>query len=98
MLDEPDRCRLSADALQRRIRENRRFHKYVRLMRRIRLRIFEYEDQGTLEQAQRVIERIKLIWGPRWERRARRLEVDVLEHLRCQLEAADAGNAQRTTG
>jgi hypothetical protein len=66
-------------SLRHAIWENRRFHKYERMLRQIRLRVFEYEDQGRLEQAQRIIERIKAICGPWWEKRAKRLENEMLE-------------------
>jgi len=68
-------------SLRRAIRDNRRFHKYEAMLRRIRLRIFEYEDQGRLEQARRIIDRIKVICGPWWEKRAKRLENKMLERL-----------------
>ncbi len=82
MIDEADRILLSPQSLQRKIRENQRFHKYERMLRRIRLRIFEYEDQGKLEKAHRVIAKIKVICGPTWERRAKRLEEERLSRLR----------------
>ena len=69
-------------SLKRAIWDNRRFHKYQRTLRQIRLRIFEYEDAGRLKKAQRVIERIKTICGPTWERRAKRQEDETLAHLR----------------
>ena len=82
MIDDADRILLSPKSLQRKIRENQRFHKYERILRRIRLRIFEYEDQGKLEKAHRVIGRIKVICGPMWERRVKRLEEERLSRLR----------------
>lgn len=68
-------------SLRQSIRDNRRFFKYERMLRRIRLRIFNYEDQGKLEKAQRVIERIKRICGPMWGKRAKRLENRMLDRL-----------------
>jgi hypothetical protein len=68
-------------SLNQAIRDNRRFHKYERLLRLVRLRIFEYEDQGKLDKAERVIARIKAICGPTWEKRAKRLENRMLERL-----------------
>ena len=56
-----------AKSLKQAIWENRRFHKYERLLRRIRLRVFEYEDSGRLTKAERVIARIKTICGPMWK-------------------------------
>lgn len=41
--------------LKLKISANQRFHKYERMLRRIRLRIFDYEDQGKLDKAQRII-------------------------------------------
>ena len=67
--------------LRQAIRDNRRFHKYERTLRRIRLRVFQYEDEGKLEKAQRVIERIKIICRPTWEKRAKRLENKMLGRL-----------------
>ncbi len=68
-------------SVKRAIRDNRRFHKYERLLRQLRLRIFDYEDDGRLEQAQRIIDRIKVICGPWWEKRTKRLENRMLERL-----------------
>lgn len=82
MIDDADRILLSPASLKRKIRENQRFHKYERILRRIRLRIFEYEDQGKLDKAQRVIARIKVICGPWWEKRGKRLEEQQLSLLR----------------
>ena len=56
------------------IRDNQRFHKYERMLRRIRRNVFDYEDQGKLEKAHRVIGKIKVICGPVWQKRAKRLE------------------------
>jgi len=39
-------------SLRRAIRDNQRFCKYERLLRRIRLRVFQYGDDGELEKAQ----------------------------------------------
>lgn len=82
MIDDADRILLSPKSLKRKIRENQRFHKYERMLRRIRLRIFEYEDQGKLEKAHRVIAKIKVICGPTWERRAKRVQEERLSRLR----------------
>lgn len=60
--------------LKHAIRDNRRHYKYERILRQIRLRIFDYEEQDKLEKAQRVIAKIKVICGPRWRARAKRLE------------------------
>jgi hypothetical protein len=71
-----------AGSLRKAVRDNRRFHKYERLLRHIRLRIFDYEDSGKLEKAQRIIERIKAICNPTWQTRAKRLENKTLDRLR----------------
>ena len=39
-------------SLRRAIRDNQRFCKYERLLRWIRLHVFQYEDDGELEKAQ----------------------------------------------
>lgn len=67
--------------LREAIRDNRRHHKYERMLRRIRLRFFEYEDAGNLKKAQRIIARIKVICGPRWRVRAKRLEDQKLHRI-----------------
>ena len=66
-------------SLRQAIRDNQRFHKYEAMLRHIRLRIFDYEDMGTLDKAERIIKRIKVICGPWWEKRVRRLENEMLE-------------------
>ena len=68
-------------SLQQAIWENRRFCKYEAMLRRIRLHIFDYEDLGKSDKAQKVIARIKAICGPTWEKRAKRLENKMLERL-----------------
>ena len=69
-------------SLKQAIRDNRRFQKYERMLRRIRLCVFDYEDSGKLDKAERVIARIKAICGPTWERRAKQQENGMLERLR----------------
>ena len=68
-------------SLRQAIRDNRRFHKYERMLRHIRLRTFDYEDSGKLEKAKRIIERIKILCRPTWEKRAKRLENNMLNRL-----------------
>ena len=68
-------------SLKKAIRDNQRFHKYERTLRRIRLRVFQYEDMGRSDKAQRIVERIKRICGPWWRKRAKRLENKALERL-----------------
>lgn len=60
--------------LREAIRDNQRHYKYEQMLRQIRLRIFEYEDSGKIEKAQRVVAKIKLICGPRWEARQKRIQ------------------------
>jgi hypothetical protein len=69
-------------SLKQAIKDNQRFCKYERLLRRIRLRIYEYEDQGKLEKAHRIIDKIKVICGPWWTKRAKRQEEKMLNRLR----------------
>ena len=69
-------------SLKEAIRDNQRFHKYERLLRHLRLRIFDYEDQGKVEKAQRIIEQIKVICGRTWDKRAKRQEEKILQRLR----------------
>jgi hypothetical protein len=71
-------------SLKQAIRDNQRFHKYEAMLRRIRLRIFDYEDQGKLEKAHRIIKNIKLICGPWWDKRAKRQEEKMLNRLRWE--------------
>jgi hypothetical protein len=66
-------------SLRRAIRDNQRFCNYERTLRRIRLRVFQYEDMGRSDKAQRIIERIKQICGPMWRKRAKRLQSKMLE-------------------
>ena len=69
-------------SLKQAIRDNQRFFKYERILRRIRLRIFDYEDMGKLDKVKRIIERIKSICEPVWEKRAKRSENKMLKRLR----------------
>ena len=68
-------------SLKQAIKDNQRFHKYEAMLRHLRLRTFDYEDQGKLDKAQRVIAHIKAICGPWWAKRAKRLENGMLERL-----------------
>ena len=57
--------------LEQAIERNRiqqfRFRRAERILREVRLRIFDYEDEGKLEKAKRVIEKCKAILMPLWE-------------------------------
>lgn len=74
----------SSTTLKRKIVANQRFHKYERTLRRIRLRIFEYEDAGKLDKAHRIIEKIKALCSPWWTRRAGRIADRHSQRLRWQ--------------
>lgn len=57
--------------MRRKIMRNQRFHKYESLLRRIRQRVFDYEDAGTYPKALRIIQKIKTFSEPFHERRVR---------------------------
>lgn len=59
--------------LKQAIRDNQRFFKYENMLRRIRLNVFEYEDAGKTDKANRIIDKIKQICYPRWQARRERL-------------------------
>lgn len=61
-----DGYRTSSKTLQAKIRANQRYHNYRRILRKIRLRIFDYEDESSekLAKAQRIIDRIKKLSEP----------------------------------
>lgn len=67
-------------SLEKKIEENRRKHaryrKYETVLRRVRLKIFDYEDEGPekLAKAQRVIAKCKAILRPLWEAQAQARE------------------------
>jgi hypothetical protein len=69
-------------SLRQAIKDNRRFHKYEKLLRHIRQRIYDYEDQGKSEKAHRVIDKIKVICQPWWDKRAKRQQEKMLQRLR----------------
>lgn len=48
-------------------RKQLRYKKYTNLLRRIRLKIFDYEDEGKSEQASRIITKCKVILEPYWQ-------------------------------
>lgn len=45
--------------LEEKVKYYRRCEKHDRIIRKIRLRIFDYEDEGKLEKAHRVIRKLK---------------------------------------
>lgn len=61
-------------SLAEKIKENRtreaRRDKAERILRAVRVRIFDYEDEGREEKARQIIARCKAILRPRWEARA----------------------------
>lgn len=79
-----ERQLLSSESLRRKIVANQRFHKYEAMLRRIRKNIFDYEDAGKLEKANRVIAKIKIICEPWWKRRTSRLADRQTQRLRWQ--------------
>lgn len=54
------------DAIERNRRKWARWRKYEAMLRRIRLRVFDYEDSGQSEKAEQVVRRIKKILAPKW--------------------------------
>lgn len=57
---------------------------YERILRRVRQRVFQYDDAGRGDQAQRVIRAIKARCMPYWDERAheqRRARTDELMRL-----------------
>ena len=71
---QPSEQVMKQRTLREAIRDNQRHFKYERMLRQIRLRIYEYEDAGKLEKAQRVIAKCKAICGPRWEARQKLIQ------------------------
>jgi hypothetical protein len=63
-----------ADAIRDNRKREARYDKAERLLRRIRQRVFDYEDQGKCDKAARIIQRLKAILAPRWEAHARARE------------------------
>ena len=59
-----------AEAIEKNRRRQYRFNKAERLLRAVRIRIFDYEDAGKLEKAERIIEKCKTILKPLWEARS----------------------------
>lgn len=55
------------DAIARNQRRQARFKKYERILRRVRQRVFDYEDAGKLDKAQNIMRRCQAILAPKWE-------------------------------
>ena len=62
-------------------RRHARYARAARVLRQVRLRIFEYDDAGKLDKALRVIARCKRVLEPLWQ---------------AQKRAADAARLLRT--
>ena len=58
------------DAIARNRNRQARFKKYEKVLRRLRQRIFDYEDAGKGNKASRLIERCKCILAPYWQAHA----------------------------
>lgn len=61
------------DSLRAGIQRNRQFQKYVAMLHRLRLRVFDYQDLGLTDKAERIADRIKGICEPTLKLRRRRL-------------------------
>lgn len=59
-----------AQAIARNRRREARRDRAERVLRQVRLRIFDYEDNGLGEKAAKVMETCKRICKPRWDARA----------------------------
>jgi len=55
------------EAIKRNQARQARFKKYERVLRRLRQRIFDYEDAGKGEKADRILKRCQTILAPLWE-------------------------------
>lgn len=67
------------DAIKRNQQRQAKFKKYEGVLRRIRQRVFDYEDAGKGEKAARIIRKCKVILQPFWQAHA-----DAREHARGQ--------------
>jgi hypothetical protein len=56
-------------AIERNRQRQARFSKYEKLLRRVRLRIFDYMDMGKEEQATRIIDKCQVIIAPKYQYR-----------------------------
>ena len=59
------------NAIEKNRKRTARFRKAERILRLIRQRVFDYEDAGRGEQADRIIARCKRILKPLWEQEYR---------------------------
>ncbi len=55
--------------------------KHERLLRRIRIRLSDYQDTDRTEKAERIIKKIKAICQPEWRRRSKRNEDRILHRV-----------------
>jgi hypothetical protein len=63
-----------AQAIERNRIRQFRFKRAERIMRQVRLNIFDYEDAGKLAKAHRVIERCKQVLEPLWAQQRKNAE------------------------
>jgi hypothetical protein len=54
-------------SIQRNQQRQAKFKKAERILRLVRQRVFDYEDQGKGEQAARIIQKCKTILAPLWQ-------------------------------
>ncbi len=54
------------DAIARNRCRNARWKRAERVLRQVRLHIFDYEDMGKLDKAQKVMETCNRILSPKW--------------------------------
>lgn len=67
------------DAIKRNQKRQARFKKYEQVLRRLRQRVFDYEDAGKGDKAARLIRKCKVILQPMWQAHA-----DAMEHAHGQ--------------
>lgn len=56
-----------SEAIEKNRKREARFDKAERMLRRLRLRVFDYEDNKRADQCGRLIDRCKERLKPRWE-------------------------------
>ena len=61
-------------SLEQTIKQHRRCRRYEKIIRQLRLRIFDYEDAGKGEKADRILRKAKKICKPQWDREYRSRE------------------------
>jgi hypothetical protein len=58
-------------AIRRNQVRNARYNRAEKVLRSIRLKIFDYEDTGKYDKAQKVMDTCKRILAPKWKARQR---------------------------